>query len=179
MVLPLVRVRAPKRFMSSPEHNVMFPSVVVMAATAFKFRVRPALNKTLPLVVVMAAFTLISRPQHAEKFPLTAVIAAFTLMSRKAFKLRVVVLGVAVQLTASFMKMSPLTPVDPCRVVVGGVPATVASDPAVVVMVTLFVTSSAESVAPEMLPPVALTVKSKGSKRKVPVFPLAAAGGFF
>ena len=85
-MVPLVSVRAPNRFISSPEHNVMFPSVVVMAATAFKFRLRPALNKTLPLVVVMAAFTLISRPQHAKKFPLVAVIAAFTLTSRTAFK---------------------------------------------------------------------------------------------
>ena len=43
---------------------VMSPSVVVMAAVASRFTLRPALIRTLPLVVVIAAAMLASRPQQ-------------------------------------------------------------------------------------------------------------------
>jgi hypothetical protein len=133
MELPLVSVNAALMLTSFAAQIMMLPSVVVMAA--FWFTLRPAANKTLPLVVVMGAFTLMSRPQHTEKFPSTAVTAACMLVSRSASKVRVVGAPLAVQLTASLTKISPLP------------------GPVAVVMVTLLVTSWAESVAPEMLPP--------------------------
>src|SRR3972149_7564385 len=74
----------------------MFPLVVVMVEPANKVTSRPALNETLPPVVVMAALTLTSRPQHATRFPLVAVIDALMFTSPTAFNVRVVVLGVAV-----------------------------------------------------------------------------------
>ena len=155
---------------------VMLPSVVLIAPAGFRFRLRPALSSTLPLVVVTAALTLTSRPQHTTKFPLVAVTAWLTFTSRSAFSVKVVALGLAVQLTASLTLISPLPVVAVLRVVTGGVPATVASGPVCVVIVTLLVTSRAESVAPLMLsvapPPM---MKSCGSISQVPVCPWCAA----
>ena len=74
---------------------------------------RPALSRTLPLVVVIFAFTLTSRPQQTTRFPLVAVIAAFTFTSRTASNVRVVGIPEAVQLTASLTKISPLLPTVP------------------------------------------------------------------
>ncbi len=79
-----------------------------MEPTGFRNTLRPALSRTLPLVVVMAAFRLMSRPQQTTKLPFVAVIAAFRFTSRAAFSVSVVVVGAAVQLTASLMLMSPL-----------------------------------------------------------------------
>src|SRR4029077_5451301 len=93
---------------STAAQIVMFPSVVVIAPTGRRKTLRPALNRTLPLVVVIAEPTLISRPQHTTKFPLVAVMAALMFTSRAAFNVNVVVLGVAVQLTASLTVISPL-----------------------------------------------------------------------
>jgi hypothetical protein len=107
ILVPLVSVIAALSLISLPEHTVMFPSVVVMAATAFRFTSRPALNKTLPLTVVIAALTLMSRPQHTTKFPFVAVTALLMFTSRPAVNVSVVVLGAAVQLTASLTLMSP------------------------------------------------------------------------
>ncbi len=160
MVLPRVSVMAPAMLIFIPAQSVMLPSVVTRAPARFKFRLFPAPSRTLPLVVVMAALTFTSRPQQVTKFPFVAVMALLMFTSRAALNVRVVVLGVAVQLTASLTVMSPLPDVDECRVVTGGVPATVPSVPASVVMVTLFVTRSAESVAPEMFPPVGEMTKS-------------------
>ncbi len=56
----------------------------------------------------------------------------------------------------------------------GGVPGSTESVPAAVLMVTLLVTSRAESVAPEMLPPAPM-VKSSGSMLQTPVSPMGAA----
>ena len=62
------------------------------------------------------------------------------------------------------------------KTVDGGVPGAVASGPVAVLMVTLLVTSSAESVGPEMLSLGPLpTVKSCGSISQLPVNPCAAA----
>ena len=137
---------------------------------------RPAFSNMLPLVVVTAAFRFTSRPQHTSKLPFTAVTAAFTLTSRSAFKLKVVGLELAVQLTASFTKMSPLPGVVVNRFVSGGVPGVVASLPTAVVIVTLLVTSNAERVAPEILsvalPPM---MKTSGSIRNIPEIPVGAA----
>src|ERR1035437_3793713 len=109
---PLVSVRAALVVMwiSTAAQISMFPRVVLMAA--FKFTLRPALNKALPSVVVIAPFTLISRPQHTSKFPRTAVIALLIFTSRAAFNVRVVGLPDAVQLIASFMDMSLLPAVE-------------------------------------------------------------------
>ena len=49
------------------------------------------------------------------------------------------------------------------------------SEPVVVLIMTLLVTSSADSVAPEMSPPVGAMVKSRGSMLYVPVLPAGAA----
>src|ERR1039458_328191 len=144
IVLPLVSVRAALMLILSAAQISMFPRVVVMAATAFKFTLRPALNKTLPSVVVIASFTLISRPQHATKFPLTAVIALLIFTSRAEFNVRVVGLPDAVQLIASFMIMSP-PGVEENKLVAVLVPDVI------VLMVTLFVTSVPDSVEPAML----------------------------
>ena len=71
--------------------------------------------------------------------------------------------------------MSPLPVVAVYRLVTGGVPATMTSFPVAVLMVTLLVTSRAESVVPEMLSVAKLPmVKSCGSMSQVPVFPCAA-----
>ncbi|MEY2159954.1 MULTISPECIES: hypothetical protein [unclassified Rhodanobacter] len=114
---------------------------------------------TLPLVVVMALPTLMSRPQQTEKLPSVAVTEALMFTSRLAFRVRVVGAPLAVQLTASLMNISPL-PVPVLEVVS---------------MVMLLVTSEAESVAPEMLSVGALpTVKSCGSIRHCPVRPKGA-----
>ncbi len=153
MLLPRVSATWAARLMLSPAQRAMLPSVVVMAATAPRVRLRPALSRTLPLVVVMAALTLMSREQQLTKLPLVAVTAALTLTSRSALRVRVVVLGVAVQLTASLTLMSPFPGLAVWRLLTGGVPATTLSGPVEVLMVTLLVTSKAERVAPEMLPP--------------------------
>ena len=149
MLLPLVSVIFSSMLMSCAAQMLMFPSVVVMAPS--RFTLRPALSKTLPLVVVMAAFTLTSRPQQATKLPLVAEIGLLTLMSRTAFRVKVVGLVLAVQLIASLMWMSPLPAVAVLSVVSGGVPATVTLGPVAVLMVTLLVTSWAESVALDIL----------------------------
>ncbi len=158
----------------TPAHIVMSPSVVVMALVANRFTSRPALKSTLPSVVVMAPATLMSRPQHTTKFPFVAVIAKFRFTSRPAFNVRVVVVGAAVQLTASSTLISPLPGVDEKIVVMGGVPGAVEPLPDMVLITTLFVTSRAESVAPEMSPPMGAIVKSNGSMENVPVRPLGA-----
>src|SRR5471030_1934510 len=174
MALPLPKAIGEATLTFNPAQVVMLPSVVTRVASGFKITLRPAVSNTLPLVVVMGALILASRPQHTTTLPLTAVMAAFTFTSRRAFILKVVVLGVAVQLTASLTLMSPLPGVAVKRLVTGGVPATVLSVPVSVLMVTLLVTSRAESVAPEMLP-VAETVKSWGSISQLPVTPKGAA----
>ena len=90
---------------------------------------------------------------------MVAVIAALISTLRSALRVSVVGVLLAVQLTASLTKMSPLP-----------VPAPV------VVMVMLLVTSWADSVAPEMLLPGALPMtKSCGSISQVPVRPAAEA----
>src|SRR5450830_1203929 len=176
ILLPLVSVIFAPTLISWPAPIAMLPSVVVMAATGSRLILCPALSKTLPLVVVIAAFTLASRPQHTTKFPLVAVMAAFTLTSRAAFNDSVVVLGVAVQLTASLTLISPLPGVAVFRVLTGGVPATSVRGPVAVVITTLLVTSRAESVAPLMLSVATLPmVKSCGSISQVPVSPVGAA----
>ena len=154
MVLPRVRVIFALTLTSLAAHIIRLPSVTVIAA--FWLMLRPALNKTLPLVVVMAAFTFTSRPQHATKLPPTAVTAALMFVSLAANRLSVVGVELDVQLTASLTKISPL-------------PA-----PAGEVMVMLLVTSWAESVAPEMLPPGPM-MKSCGSISQLPVWPSAEA----
>ena len=162
MVLPRVNVIFEAMFMSCAAQILMFPSVVVSGAS--RFTLRPALNKVLPLTVVTGAFTLTSRPQQATKFPFVAVTAAFMLMSRTAFNLKVVGLELAVQVTASLMRMSPLPAVAVLRFVTGGVPGVVLVGPVAVLIVTLLVTNRPESVEPEMLSEAPLpTVKSCGS----------------
>ncbi len=163
MVLPRVRVMASATLMLLPAHRVMSPRVVVIAATMFRIRSRPALIRTLPLVVVIGAATLASRPQQITKLPLVAVTAAFTFTSRAASRVKVVVLGAAVQVTAWSTLMSPLPGVVEVKLCVGGVPrAEPLAAPGRVLMTTLLVTSRAESVAPEMFWPAAM-VKSTGS----------------
>ncbi len=108
VLVPRVRVIAASMLRLSPAQIVMLPSVVVMAATAFRKMSRPALRRTLPLTVVIVPLALMSRPQHTTKLPLVAVIALFRSTSRSAISFRVVVLGAAVQLTASLTMMSPL-----------------------------------------------------------------------
>ncbi len=174
MLLPRVSEICALMVTSLAAHMDTLPSVVVSAAS--KFRLRPAFSRTLPLTVVMAALTLASRPQQTTKLPLVADMGALTLTSLAAFSVSVVVLGVAVQLMAWLIWMSPLPLVAVFRVVTGGVPATVASGPMAVLMTTLLVTSNAESVGPLMLSVAPLpTVKSCGSISQVPVVPRAAA----
>ena len=79
------------RITSRAAHIAILPSVVLISASGLarllvRFRSRPALNNTLPLVVVMAAFTLISLPQQTTKLPLVAVTAALMFTSPPAFK---------------------------------------------------------------------------------------------
>ena len=149
--------------------------MVVIAPVLVSDRLRPALSRTLPLVVVIAELTVMSRPQQTTKLPFVAVTAKFTFTSRSASNLSVVVLGVATQLTASLTVMSPLPGVDDGKVVTGGVPATVAVVPVAVLIVTLLVTSKADSLAPVMSPPVGAMMKSAGSITKLPVLPVVAA----
>ena len=99
MLLPRVSVSAALTITSFAEQMDTLPSVVVSAAA--RFTLRPEFKRTLPLVVVMAAFTLASRPQHTTKLPLVAEMGALIFASLVAFRVRVVVLGAAVQLTAS------------------------------------------------------------------------------
>ena len=125
----------------------------------------------------MAPFTFTSRPQHTMKLPLVAVTALFTFTSRAANKLSVVGLELAVQLTASLTKISPLPGFAVLRKVTGGVPAVGGGTAPVPVLIdTLLVTSSAERVAPEMLsvapPPI---TKSCGSMSQLPAVPCAEA----
>ncbi len=176
MPLPRVRVIFAAMFTLLAAHSKMLPSVVVSAATAATFTSRPAPSSTLPLTVVTAALRLTSRPQHATRLPLVAVIAELMLTSRTAFRVSVVGLVLAVQLTAWLTKMSPGPTVPVCRLLSGGVPATTVLGPGVVLIVTLLVTSSADSVAPVMLsltpPPI---VKSSGSISQLPVCPCGAS----
>ena len=158
IVVPRVSVTFASIWTSWPAHSAILPSVVV---SAWNTRTsRPALSRMLPLVVVIGALTLMSRPQHTTRLPLVAVIARLMLTSRKPFRVSVVGLPEAVHEIASFTKMSPLPPVA------SGV---------IVLMTTLLVTSCAESVAPEMLPPVGAMMKSAGSISQVPVTPNGAA----
>ena len=173
ILLPLVSVIFAPMFRSLPVHMVMLPSVVVKAAS--RFMLRPAPNNMLPLTVVTAALTLISRPQHATTLPFVAVMGWLILMSRTAFSVNVVGLELAVQLTAWLTWMSPLPSIDVPMFCSGGVPGVMTVGPGAVVMVTLLVTSRADSVAPEILssapPPM---VKSCGSISQVPVCPRGA-----
>ena len=137
----------------------MLPSVVVIAWKTFTLR--PASSRTLPLVVVIGALTFTSRPQQATRLPLVAVIAALMLTSRWAFNVRVVGVEDAVQAMASLTWMSPL-------------PGWLAPGPVSVLITTLVVTSWAERVAPEILPPAPM-VKSAGSISHVPVSPPGAS----
>jgi len=98
-----------------------------------------------------------SRPQHTTRLPLVAVIAALMLTSRKPSSDSVVGTPEAVHTTASLTKMSPLPPV----------PSPADSS---VLMVTLVVTSWADSVEPDMSPPGPM-IKSLGSISQVPVKP--------
>jgi hypothetical protein len=98
----------------------------------------------LPLVVVRSALTFTSRPQHATMLPLVAVIGALMLTSRNAFIVSVVGPPDAVHATASLTKISPL-------------PVVVSPAAGIVLIVMLVVTSCADSVAPEMLPPAPIT----------------------
>ncbi|MCY1171575.1 hypothetical protein D9M73_116890 [compost metagenome] len=158
--VPRVSVIAPAMVMSSPAHSVMLPSVAVNTPVLVSEKLRPAFSNMLPLVVVIAARTVMSRPQQITKLPLVAVIAKFTFTSRSASNFSVVVLGDAVQLIASLTVMSPLPVVPELMLVTGGAPATVVVEPVAVLIVTLLVTSSADSVAPEMSPPIGAMVKS-------------------
>ena len=153
MVVPLVRVTAASMWTSCPAQSAMLPSVVTRAWNTRTSR--PALNSMLPLLVVRAALTITSRPQHATMLPLVAVIGALMLTSQNAFIVSVVGTPAADQATASLMKMSPL-------------PTVALPGSGIVLITMLLFTSSAESVAPEMLPP-APTVKSAGSISQVPV----------
>ena len=69
---------------------------------------RPALSRTLPLVVVMAALTLTSRPQHADEIAVgrgdrrVDVDVAIGVQRQRGRR------AAAVQATASLTKMSPL-----------------------------------------------------------------------
>src|SRR4051812_20757831 len=176
MLLPLVSVNAEAIDTSLAAQIMMLPNVVDIAELAFSTALRPALRSTLPLVVVIAAFTLTSRPQQTTRLPLTAVIAWLTLTSRLALRVSVVVLGVAVQLTAWLTLMSPLPLTAVKRLRTGGVPATVASTPGAVLITTLLLTSNAESVGPLMLSVAPLPmVKSCGSISQSPVRPNGAA----
>ena len=125
----------------------------------------------LPLVVVIAALTFTSRPQQATTLPLVAVIAALMFTSRSALSRSVVALDEATQAIGSLTLMSPLPVVAVPSVVIGGAPGTVASGPGRVLMITLLVTSRAESVAPEMLLLAPPTLKSCGSISHEPVVP--------
>ena len=155
MVVPRVRVMAASICTSWPAHSAMLPSVVVMA---WKTRTsRPAFSRTLPLTVVIGALTLISRPQQATRLPLVALIDALMFTSRVAFSVSVVGAPEAVQAMASLTWMSPL-------------PGRLAPAPVRVLITTLVVTSWADRVAPEMLPPAPM-VKSCGSISQVPVRP--------
>ena len=111
-LVPRVSVMAPAIVRSSPAHNVMLPSVAVSAPTLASEKLRPAFNSMLPLVVVIAALTAMSRPQQMTKLPLVAVTAKFTFTSRSANNFSVVVLDDAVQLIASLTMMSPLPVVE-------------------------------------------------------------------
>ena len=109
------------RKISFPAHISMFPLVVVMSVRGFIndltiLTSRPALNNKLPPwlgvatvpVVVIAAFTLMSRPQHTTRLPLVAVIAALTFTSLSASKVRVVgVKPVLTQVIGSWTVISP------------------------------------------------------------------------
>jgi hypothetical protein len=114
-ILPSVVVKpvvpAPFMFRFDPAFAVRFPLVVVMAL--FRVIAPAAFNVMFPPVVVMAAFAFRFPPAFATMLPPVDVMAAFTFTSRKAFNVRVVGLGVGVQVTASFTKMSPLPGVTP------------------------------------------------------------------
>ena len=119
----------------------------------------PAFSRTLPFTVVMAPLTLTSRPQQATKLPLVALIAALMLTSRRLFSVRVVGVDDAVQAIASLTSMSPVLD---------------ALTAARVLIVTLVVTSRADRVAPEILPPAPI-VKSADSICQIPATPVGAA----
>ena len=128
----------------------MLPLVVVMAEPTNKLTSRPALNKTLPLVVVIASLTLTSRPQHTTRLPLVAVIAWLMFTSPAAFKVSVVALPAAVHEAA--FPIASLTLISPWpgaakNVVAVLVPVTS------VLMVTLLLTSKALRSAPVISPP--------------------------
>ena len=91
------------RLISFAAHISILPLVVVMSASGVVmvlliFTSPPAANKTLPPVlgmatepfVVIAAFTLMSRPQHTTRLPLMAVIGALMLTSPAASNVNVV-----------------------------------------------------------------------------------------
>ena len=120
VTLPLVSVirGAPLdvllRTISVPAHIEMLPSVVVMPVVGLRaflttFILRPPLNKTLPLVVVISAFTLTSRPQHTTRLPLVVVTAALMFTSLAASNDSVVGF-VGVQVSAEFTLISPNPP---------------------------------------------------------------------
>ncbi len=172
IVVPRVSVIDAAMKASTPAHSAMLPSVVVIAARTSTLR--PALSRMLPLVVVSAALTITSRPQQVWMLPLVALTELLNTTSRSALSRSVVVLGVAVHAIASLTMMSPLpgevVPVS----VSGGVPGVVTVPVALVLIVTLLVTSNADSVAPEMLP-FGPMMKSCGSISQVPVVPVGAS----
>ena len=159
IVVPRVRVIAASMWTSWPAHRRILPSVVVMAWNTRMFW--PALSDILPLTVVSGALTITSRPQQATILPFVALIAALMTTSRNAFIVKVVALPDALQAIASLMMISPL-------------PVAVSPGSGIVLIVTLLVTSCADSVAPEMLPP-GPTIKSAGSISQLPVRPSGAA----
>jgi hypothetical protein len=160
MLVPRVSVIAPSTVIFRPAHRAIFPSVVVIAPSAFRFRLWPAFSRILPLVVVRAASTLMSRPQQTLKFPPTAVTAPLMLVSRNEVRLSVVGAPLATQLTGSLTMMSPFP--------VPGIPGSV-------LIATLVVTSSVDRAAPVILSPGADPItKSCGSIVQVPVWPRKA-----
>ncbi len=159
MVVPRVSVMAPLISTSWPAHSSILPSVAV---SVWKIRTsRPALSEMLPLVVVIAPLTLTSRPQQTTRLPLVAVIALLMLTSPKALSVSVVGVPEAVQAIAS---LTMILPSPPLMSPAGGI----------VLITTLLVTSCAESVAPEILPPAPM-MKSAGSISQVPNAPSVAA----
>lgn len=107
--LPTAKITEPVPVPLRPAISTTLPLVVVMVAL-LTFTLFAAFMLRPPSVVVMAAgaFIFISRPAFIAILPLVPVMAEFTFTSLLAFRVRVVGRGVAVQLTASFTKMSPL-----------------------------------------------------------------------
>ena len=122
--------------------GIVVPRVSVTAASIITSW--PAHKAMLPSVVVIAWNTCTLRPALSRMLPLVAVIGALMLTSRNAFIVSVVGTPEAVHATASLTKMSPL-------------PVVVSPAAGIVLIVMLVVTSCADSVEPEMLPPAPIT----------------------